>query len=120
MENGSSGGGDAVGIDQVIHEIFVPEGYVSGASLTDSMSFDNATLAGLDLTPGTYTWNWGSGGNEDSFTINIGAAWATGTQCRSNPCTTSRLAQYESWRGPQAPRFSEAVLRHAAERPRRY
>lgn len=47
VENGSSGRGDAVGIDKVIHEIFVPEGYVPGAPLTDSMSFDNATLAGL-------------------------------------------------------------------------
>ena len=34
--------------------LFVPQGYVSGAALSDSMTFNNATFASLGVTPGTY------------------------------------------------------------------
>jgi len=29
------------------------------------------TFASMGLTPGSYTWSWGSGLNADSFTLNI-------------------------------------------------
>jgi hypothetical protein len=55
--------------------IYVPAGYVSGSSLsaTDTW-YANSTLAGLGITPGTYTWTWGSGAHADSLTINAGSA----------------------------------------------
>jgi hypothetical protein len=77
----SSGNGDPVGIlDSVSSSgsdflaLAVPDGYVSGNPLTDSMIFDNQTLAELGLTPGTYVWTWGSGAEvgSGSFTLEIG------------------------------------------------
>jgi hypothetical protein len=36
--------------------------------------FANQTFASIGLTPGTYTWTWGSGSNADSLTVQIGPA----------------------------------------------
>jgi PEP-CTERM motif-containing protein len=38
----------------------VPAGYVSGAQLSNEMTFVNASFASLGVTPGLYFWNWGS------------------------------------------------------------
>ena len=73
----SAGSGDTVGISigGVISDVlFLPDNYVSGASLSDSATWDNATIASLGLTPGTYTWTWGSGASADSFTVQIDAS----------------------------------------------
>jgi hypothetical protein len=78
----SSGNGNGVGISPTpglgsifgAQELTVPIGYVSGSSLMDTSTYDNATLASLGVTPGTYVWTWGSGTNADSFTLKIGAA----------------------------------------------
>jgi hypothetical protein len=73
----STGSGDTVGISVsgVISDVlFLPDNYVSGASLSDSATWDNATIASLGLTPGTYTWTWGSGASADSFTVQIDAS----------------------------------------------
>jgi len=51
----------------------VPQGYVSGQSLSDTMTFNSATFASLGVTPGTYTWTWGTGANQN-FTLQIGPA----------------------------------------------
>jgi hypothetical protein len=60
----------------------VPSGYTSGSSLSDSDTFDSTTISALGLTPGTYTYTWGSGGNADSLTVDIqGAAPEPGTVC---------------------------------------
>jgi hypothetical protein len=53
-------------------EIIVPQGYVSGAALSDSMTFNNATFASLGVTPGTYVWRWGTGLENQNFTLIIG------------------------------------------------
>ncbi len=53
-------------------EIAVPVGYVSGTTLSNTLTFDNTNFAGLGLTDGTYTYSWGTGSNADSFVINIG------------------------------------------------
>jgi hypothetical protein len=68
-----SGMGDAVGLGTFDIPLFVPEGYVSGAPLSDTSTYDNTTIAKLGATPGTYVWTWGSGAHADSFTLQVGA-----------------------------------------------
>jgi VPDSG-CTERM motif len=67
-----SGSFDLVGVLPSQNRLFVPRGYVSGAALSDSMTFDNATFASLGVTPGAYVWSWGSGANQN-FTLQIGS-----------------------------------------------
>lgn len=67
----SSSTGDTVGLDALFSEIFVPLDYVSGTALSSTMTFDDATLASLDTTPGTYVWTWGTGPDQ-SFTLIVG------------------------------------------------
>ena len=71
----NSGSGDMVGISNgsVFGQpiVTVPSGYVSGAALSDTATYDNTTLSLLGATPGTYTTTWGSGPTEDSFTLDI-------------------------------------------------
>jgi hypothetical protein len=69
----NNGSGNLVGINGSNGFMSLPQGYVSGAALSDSMIFNNATLANLGLTPGTYEWTWGIGANQN-FTVQIGAA----------------------------------------------
>ena len=77
----NTGSGDYVGIEGqgfgpsgVIRFLFVPQGYVSGAALSDSMTFNSATFASLGVTPGTYVWTWGTGLENQNFTLVIGGA----------------------------------------------
>ena len=49
----------------------LPAGYVSGDPLANTATFDNANLESLGLTPGTYSYTWGSGDHADSLTIDI-------------------------------------------------
>ena len=53
--------------------LLLPQSYISGHSLSDSMTFNNATFTSLGVTPGTYVWSWGNGANQ-RFTLRIGAA----------------------------------------------
>ena len=69
----TSGTGDHVEVAATNSLIAVPTGYVSGAALSDSATWNNATVSSLGLTPGTYTWGWGSGAHADSFVIDIEA-----------------------------------------------
>jgi MYXO-CTERM domain-containing protein len=45
--------------------------------LSGTATWDNQTIAGLTLIPGSYTWSWGSDGTADSFTVNIVGAAVT-------------------------------------------
>ena len=49
--------------------IGLPLNYTSGATLTASNVFTDASFSSLGLTAGTYTWSWSS----DSITLNISA-----------------------------------------------
>jgi len=69
----TDGTGDHVEIAGENSFLAVPTGYVSDAALSDSATWNNATLSSLGLTPGTYTWAWGSGAHTDSFVIDIEA-----------------------------------------------
>jgi hypothetical protein len=65
----SSTSGDSVFLEDFGLSIEVPQGYVSGASLSSGAVFDSATIASLGLMPGTYTWTWDSGAN--SFVLEV-------------------------------------------------
>jgi len=53
----------------------VPAGYLSGEALTASATWDGTTISALGMTPGIYTWTWGTPTNHpDSLTLNIGQA----------------------------------------------
>jgi hypothetical protein len=81
LRSPNSGSGDLVGICRCsvggappVSWVLVPQGYVSGSSLSDTSTYDNQTFASLGATPGTYVWTWGSGADADSFTLQIGPA----------------------------------------------
>ena len=70
----TSSSGDGFLIVGLQGAIAVPQGYTSGANLSSEAVFSGATIAGLGLTPGSYTYTWGSGPDADSLIVNISAA----------------------------------------------
>ena len=72
----STSSGDQLGINasgSAVPLIFVPEDYVSGSELSGTATWDNTTLVGLHVTPGIYTWRWGSGEHTDSLRLLLGS-----------------------------------------------
>jgi hypothetical protein len=73
--NASSGSGDYVEINDLGGptniQLNVPHGYVSGTPLSDTSTWLGQTFASLGVTPGTYTWTWGSGVTADSYTLEV-------------------------------------------------
>jgi hypothetical protein len=72
----SSSSGSLFGIVQTAgtggpREVAVPQGYVSGTVISGSMTYNSQTIAGMGLTPGTYTWSWGTGGNTSTLVMTI-------------------------------------------------
>jgi hypothetical protein len=69
----STGTGDAVGIrNDNFFGLSVPTNYVSNNPLSDSATWNNATFASLGVTPGVYTWRWGTNGANQFFRLVIG------------------------------------------------
>jgi hypothetical protein len=85
-------GGDSVSIFAQLGQIGVPEGYVSGNPLSDSMTFDNATIHSLGLRPGTYVWTWGTGLPNQNFTLIIPGVPDGGTTVSLLGCALLGLA----------------------------
>jgi hypothetical protein len=50
--------------------LILPSDYVSGTTLSNSAAWDDTTLSTLGVTPGIYTWTYGTD-SEDSFTLDI-------------------------------------------------
>ena len=74
ITNATTGTGDLVGVQQLIGEpgfVFVPTGYASGAPLSDTATYAGQSFATLGLTPGAYLYNFGSGANADTFTVEV-------------------------------------------------
>ena len=72
--NASTGSGDFVGIFVgIFGDLVLPQGYVSGAALSSSATWNNATLASLGVTPGTYEWTWGTDLPNQNFTLIVEA-----------------------------------------------
>jgi len=57
------------GVDGATGQLLVPGGYFAGRLFTVSATWDNTTISQLGLTPGTYTWTWGSGANADGLEV---------------------------------------------------
>lgn len=77
--NASSGtstapGNTGAGVIGATGQLLVPGGYFAGTPFTVSSTWDNTTISGLGLTPGTYTWTWGSGSNADSLEVIVPGA----------------------------------------------
>jgi len=53
--------------------VSVPEGYQSGTSIDSTSTWQGTTIAGLGLVPGIYVFDWDTGENADSLTVNIDA-----------------------------------------------
>jgi hypothetical protein len=72
FETRDGGSGDALGPVQIFgfgREIWVPAGYQSGEPINSSAIFPGQSLASLGVTPGIYTWTWGSGADSDDLTL---------------------------------------------------
>jgi hypothetical protein len=72
--NSTSGSGAYVEINDLLGiqvQLNLPIGYVSGNALSDTSTWVGATFVSLGVTPGTYTWTWGSGGTADSYILNV-------------------------------------------------
>ncbi|MDP0500329.1 MAG: PEP-CTERM sorting domain-containing protein [Verrucomicrobiota bacterium JB022] len=92
--------GSLFGIDAT--SIFLPVGYVSGASLSSTFKIENATFESLGMDAGVYTYNWGSGVNADLATLTIG-----GTPAVPEPTTYALLGGvaafgFAAWRRRRA------------------
>ena len=51
--------------------LYVPSGYVSNTTISGTATYANKSIAGAGLTPGTYTWSWGSGANASTLVMTI-------------------------------------------------
>jgi hypothetical protein len=71
----TSSSGDYFGLTAFDGRLHLPAGYLSGTQLSNTTTWNNRTIANLGLAPvgSTFTYNWGSGANADSLTINITA-----------------------------------------------
>lgn len=69
----TTGTGDSAGFNAIWSgpTLFAPQGYVSGTALANSSTWDSSSFASLGITPGTYTWTWGTAADQ-SFTLIAG------------------------------------------------
>jgi PEP-CTERM motif len=67
----SSHSGDYLAVGGAF-QLYILSGYISGAPISGTATFDSTTLAALGITPGAYTWTWGTGQNADSLTFFAG------------------------------------------------
>jgi hypothetical protein len=72
----SSTSGTVAGIEGSINEVIIPGNYpfAHPPLVPSTTTWNNTTIAGLGLTPGSYVWTWGSVDARDSLTINIPSA----------------------------------------------
>jgi len=70
-----------------LRQIVVPSGYVSNTVISGTATYGGATIAGMGLTPGTYTWAWGSGANSSSIVMTIESSSVTPTPTPTNTVT---------------------------------
>jgi hypothetical protein len=54
------------------YSLLVPVGYTTGTAISSSQTFNGQSFVSFGLTPGTYTYTWGSGANADSINVVVG------------------------------------------------
>jgi hypothetical protein len=59
--------------------VIVPSGYTSNTVISGTATYTGATITSMGLTPGTYTWAWGSGANSSSIVMVIENSLVTPT-----------------------------------------
>ena len=64
----TSGAGDFVGV-AFAQDLVVTNGYVSCQPVSGTATWTGQTFSSLGITPGVYTWTWGSGATADSLTV---------------------------------------------------
>jgi hypothetical protein len=87
----TSGSGGYLSIQSIPATLWVPAGYTSGGAISNTTTY-TGSFASLGLTPGTYVYSWGSGGNADTITLSIGESptpTPTITQTQTNTPTPS-------------------------------
>ena len=52
-------------------ELVTYHNYISGTPISSTSEYDNTTIQGLGLNPGTYTYTWGTGGSDPFLTVQI-------------------------------------------------
>jgi hypothetical protein len=66
------------------YSLLVPVGYTTGTAISSTQTFTGQTFSSFGLTPGTYSYTWGSGANADSINVVVG-----GTPVTPTPTATS-------------------------------
>src|SRR5262249_39298145 len=57
---------------ELVHDVlWLASSYKSGDQFTSGGTWDNTTISGLGLTPGTYEWTWGSAANGTADDIKV-------------------------------------------------
>lgn len=72
--------------------ISIPSTAASGDPLSSDATWNGTTIAGLGITPGTYTWSWGAGATADSYTLHVGMAPPAST-----PATIASIPTLSEW-----------------------
>jgi hypothetical protein len=75
LQFANTGSGDQIFVTHTVGgdgHVGVPVGYVSGHALSDTDTYSGQTFSSLSMTPGTYTWSWGTRDHADSVTLNVG------------------------------------------------
>ena len=99
----SSSSGDIIGVivDMVPpYFLAVPSGYTSGSQISSIQTFNNQSFSSLGLTPGTYTYTWGSGANADAINVVVGGTPPVTTTTTTTSGATGQWEFYYSTEGP--------------------
>jgi len=67
--------------------VIVPSGYTSNTVISGTATYTGATISSMGLTPGTYTWAWGSGANSSSIVMTIEGSSVSPTPTATNTAT---------------------------------
>jgi hypothetical protein len=71
----NNGYGDIFGILPSSNRyLAVPSGYTSNTFISGSTTYTGQTISSMGLTPGTYTWSWGTGLTSSSINMIIGGS----------------------------------------------